>query len=72
MRRSDAVLDVNIIALRALTLGRSITVERVEGALHDVFLSPAKVREDAYARLSRWLRGYGASDPGHTEPGHGA
>ncbi|WP_164199666.1 alpha/beta hydrolase [[Micrococcus luteus] ATCC 49442] len=72
MRRSDAVLDVNIIALRALTLGRSITVERVEGALHDVFLSPAKVREDAYARLSRWLRGYGASDPGHTGPGHGA
>jgi alpha-beta hydrolase superfamily lysophospholipase len=69
MRRTDAVLDVNIIALRALTLGRSVTVERVDGALHDVFLSPATVREDAYARLARWLRGYGTTDPGRAGPG---
>ncbi len=62
MRRTDAVLDVNIIALRALTLGRTVTVERIEGALHDVFLSPPKVRADAYARLARWLRGYGAAE----------
>jgi alpha-beta hydrolase superfamily lysophospholipase len=59
MRRTDAVLDVNVIAARALTLGRTVTVERIEGALHDVFLSPAAVRADAYARLSRWLRAYG-------------
>jgi alpha-beta hydrolase superfamily lysophospholipase len=58
MRRTDAVLDVNIIALRALTLGRSVTVERIDGALHDVFLSPAGIRADAYERLARWLRGY--------------
>lgn len=63
MRRSDAVLDVNTIALRALTLGRSVTVERIDGALHDVFLSPASVRKDAYARLARWLRGYGTAEP---------
>jgi alpha-beta hydrolase superfamily lysophospholipase len=69
MRRTDAVLDVNIIALRALTLGRSVTVERVDGALHDVFLSPATVREDAYARLARWLHGYGTTDPGRAGPG---
>jgi alpha-beta hydrolase superfamily lysophospholipase len=72
MRRTDAVLDVNIIALRALTLGRSVTVERVDGALHDVFLSPPAVREDAYARLARWLRGYGTADPGHAGPGPSA
>jgi alpha-beta hydrolase superfamily lysophospholipase len=59
MRRTDAVLDVNVIAARALTLGRTVTVERIEGALHDVFLSPAAVRADAYARLARWLRAYG-------------
>ena len=59
MRRTDAVLDVNVIAARALTLGQSVTVERIEGALHDVFLSPAAVRKDAYARLARWLRAYG-------------
>ena len=65
MRRTDAVLDVNVIAARALTLGRTVTVERIEGALHDVFLSPAAVRADAYARLSRWLRAYG--DPADVE-----
>jgi alpha-beta hydrolase superfamily lysophospholipase len=69
MRRTDAVLDVNIIALRALTLGRTVTVERIEGALHDVFLSPAEVRADAYARLSRWLRGYGTPAPGLADSG---
>jgi alpha-beta hydrolase superfamily lysophospholipase len=69
MRRTDAVLDVNIIALRALTLGRTVTVERIEGALHDVFLSPAKVRADAYGRLSRWLRGYATPASGPDEPG---
>ncbi|WP_309107372.1 alpha/beta hydrolase [Arthrobacter sp.] len=58
MRRTDAVLDVNAIAIRALALGRSVTLERIEGGLHDVFLSPPKIREDAYVRLSRWIRGY--------------
>lgn len=60
MRRTDAVLDVNIIAARAMSLGRSVTVERIDGALHDVFLSSAGVREDAYGRLARWIRGYAA------------
>ncbi len=72
MRRTDAVLDVNIVALRALTLGRTVTVERIDGALHDVFLSPATVRTDAYARLSRWLRAYGPAVPGPTGHGPGA
>lgn len=56
MRRSDAVLDVNTMAVRALELGTSVTLERVDGALHDVFLSPAAVREEAYDRLRRWLK----------------
>ena len=66
MRRTDAVLDVNTIAVRAMALGRSVTLERIDGALHDVFLSPAHVRADAYARLSRWIRGY-IPDDGGTE-----
>lgn len=57
MRHSDAVLDVNIMALRAMTLGRSVTLERIDGGLHDVFLSAPPVRQDAYARLARWIRG---------------
>ena len=44
MRRTDAVLDVNTIALRALSLGRTVTLERIDGALHDVFLSAPRVR----------------------------
>ncbi|GGH92353.1 alpha/beta hydrolase [Arthrobacter liuii] len=59
MRRTDAVLDVNTISARALTLGRTVTVERIDGALHDVFLSPEPIRADAYSRLARWLRAYG-------------
>lgn len=62
MRSTDAVLDVNVIGARALTLGRTVTVERIDGALHDVFLSPAAVRTDAYGRLARWLKAYGAAD----------
>ncbi|UVJ37822.1 alpha/beta hydrolase [Arthrobacter sp. CJ23] len=58
MRRSDAVLDVNVIAVRAMALGRTVTLERVDGGLHDVFLSAAPVRADAYARLARWIRGF--------------
>ena len=62
MRRTDAVLDVNVIATRAMSLGRSVSVERIDGALHDVFLSRAEVRADAYRRLARWIRGYAAAD----------
>ncbi len=71
MRRSDAVLDVNTMAIRAMALGPSVTLERVDGALHDVFLSAATVRADAYARLARWIRGYVDYDtlPGHSEAG---
>ncbi|WAH97015.1 alpha/beta hydrolase [Arthrobacter sp. MMS18-M83] len=58
MRRSDAVLDVNTMAVRAMTLGRTVTLERVDGGLHDVFLSAGPVRADAYARLARWIHGY--------------
>ncbi|MEO5317708.1 alpha/beta hydrolase [Arthrobacter sp. CC3] len=64
MRRADAVLDVNTIAIRAMALGRTVTLERIDGALHDVFLSPPHVRADAYARLGRWIRGYVLDDGG--------
>ncbi|MCQ9164424.1 alpha/beta hydrolase [Arthrobacter sp. STN4] len=63
MLRADVVLDVRALALRAVSLGTSVSVERVDGALHEVFLSGGEVRRDAYHRLDRWLRGYGP--PGH-------
>lgn len=58
MREQDAVLDVDVIAQRALRIASDVTVATVEGALHDVLLSREPVREDAYARIARWARAY--------------
>ncbi|MBO0980407.1 alpha/beta hydrolase [Microbacterium sp. SD291] len=61
LTRADSVLVVDDIARTALKLGPSVTVERIEGALHDVFLSRHEAREDSYRRLDRWVRGWRAS-----------
>lgn len=58
LTRVDSVLNVDEIARAALHLGSSVTVERIDGAIHDVFLSRHGAREDAYARLDRWVRGF--------------
>lgn len=60
LMRADTVLDVEEVAKAALRLGPSLAIERVEGALHDVFLSAPAVREEAYRRLDRWLTGWAA------------
>jgi alpha-beta hydrolase superfamily lysophospholipase len=57
---ADSVLVVDDIARASLRLGRSVTVERIDGALHDVFLSRHGAREDAYRRLDRWVTGWSA------------
>ena len=57
LTRADTVLVVDDIARAALKLGSSVTIERIDGALHDVFLSRHDAREDAYARLERWADG---------------
>ena len=57
---ADSVLVVDDIARAALRLGSSVTVERIDGALHDVFLSRHEAREEAYRRLERWVRGWAA------------
>lgn len=58
MLQADVVLDVRSLALRTLSLGNSVTLERLDGAIHEVFLSSKPVRDEAYKRLDRWLRGY--------------
>ncbi len=58
---ADTVLVVDDIARAALKIGSSVTIERIDGALHDVFLSRHEAREDAYARLERWVAGWAAS-----------
>ncbi|MFJ4222811.1 alpha/beta hydrolase [Microbacterium sp. NPDC089695] len=62
LTRTDSVLVVDDIARAALKLGPSVTIERIDGALHDVFLSRHEAREEAYARLSRWVRGWSAAE----------
>ncbi|MCR2810806.1 MULTISPECIES: alpha/beta hydrolase [unclassified Microbacterium] len=57
LTRADTVLVVDEIARAALHLGASVTVERIRGALHDVFLSRAEARDEAYERLDRWVMG---------------
>lgn len=51
----DTVLDVRQIAKWAHQLGDHVTILRVPGAMHDVFLSRKDVREDAFAHTERWL-----------------
>lgn len=58
---ADSVLVVDDIARAALRLGSTVTVERIDGALHDIFLSRHAAREDAYRRLHRWVVGWRAS-----------
>ena len=55
MRHSDVVLDVGEIAERSTRLGSRVTIERFDGALHDILLSEKSVRQRAYDQLRRWL-----------------
>ncbi len=55
---SDIVLDVAQIARWSPKLSRHLTLVRVEGALHDVTLSRAAVRETVFSELDRWLTAY--------------
>ena len=48
-------LDVTQIARWAGCLGGETTVQPIEGARHDVFLSQAQPRERAYTVLNAWL-----------------
>ncbi|MET4591394.1 alpha/beta hydrolase [Arthrobacter sp. 754] len=51
----DAVIDVEETAVRALRLGRRVAVFRYPGAMHDVFLSLRRIREEAYRDVVRWV-----------------
>ena len=70
MSSADTVLEVEGVARAALRLGSSVTVERIDGALHDVFLSRQGVRKQAFARMGSWLLGWrAASDASQPGPG---
>lgn len=52
---ADVVLNVDAVAKRSLDLGQDVTLHRIPGAFHDVFLSPADIRARAYAGMGRWV-----------------
>lgn len=58
-QEADSVLDVELLARRAVKLSRRVTVVRVAGAMHDVFASAETVRTAAFEEAMRWLRAYG-------------
>jgi alpha-beta hydrolase superfamily lysophospholipase len=51
---ADSVLVVDDIAKAATRIGRRVTIARIEGAIHDVFLSAPAPRAEAYAALAAW------------------
>lgn len=55
---ADVALNVQVVAHRALSLGNNVTVVRIPQAVHDIFLSAAPVRKNAYHSIERWLAGY--------------
>jgi alpha-beta hydrolase superfamily lysophospholipase len=63
LRTVDTVLDVEQIVSRAARLGRHVTIVRIDGGLHDLFLSPLPVRRIALDELARWLNAYARAEP---------
>lgn len=61
MRAADVVLDVELLARRAVQLGAVVSVVRITGGVHDLTLSPPAVRAQFYAEISRWTAAYGWS-----------
>jgi alpha-beta hydrolase superfamily lysophospholipase len=58
VRTTAVVLDVERMRRRAATLSRHVTIAQVEGALHDVTLSPEPARSRAFDELHRFLAAY--------------
>lgn len=63
MEETDVVLDVDAIARRSIQLGRTVVLNRVPGAMHDLFLSHASAQRTAFTGLLRFARGYLARLP---------
>ncbi|AUZ87208.1 alpha/beta hydrolase [Arthrobacter agilis] len=55
MLETDSILDVTPLVRRAAELGTTVTIRRLHGALHDVFLSRRDVRRQAASFTAWWL-----------------
>ncbi|MGO4186743.1 alpha/beta hydrolase [Pseudarthrobacter sp. TAF60_1] len=68
LMHADAVIDVEETATRALRLGRRVTVFRYPGAIHDIFLSQRRIREEAYRDVGCWVESYPCGEAASTAP----
>lgn len=53
---ADVALNVDVVAQRASSVGSDVTIRRINGAFHDIFLSPGPVRSQAYALTGGWAQ----------------
>jgi len=60
--RADTVLDVQQMLKWAPKIGQHVTVVSIEGGMHDLYLSPAAVRERALKETVDWLAGLHSRD----------
>ncbi|HMR49361.1 MAG TPA: alpha/beta hydrolase [Arachnia sp.] len=65
---ADVVLNVDRIAARVHQLGRHVTLVRIEGAVHDIVLSAAPVREIFFDEVERFLAAYSRVPEAAEEP----
>lgn len=68
VQEADSVLDVELLARRAVKLSTHVTVVRIAHALHDVFASAEPVRDVAFDETMRWLQVYGEVPTASTAP----
>jgi alpha-beta hydrolase superfamily lysophospholipase len=60
-RQTDTVLNVADMIRWAPSLGRHVTLLRIDGAMHDLTLSAPAVRSSVFSELDRWIGGYVAA-----------
>ena len=53
--KADTVLNVSQMAKRGLALGNKITRLEIKDGMHDLFLSPIPVRNEALDKMFEWL-----------------
>lgn len=56
-RDHDIVLDVDRLAAAAWKLGPVVTLVRIDGGVHDLFLSAPEVRAELWRQIDAWLAG---------------
>ena len=55
-KAADVALNVQAVAARAVDLGPEVCIRRIDGAFHDIFLSPHGIRDVAYSTMGRWAQ----------------